>query len=470
MWGKSSHVIPTQGKLNPSSQHPTPVRVSLWGHDPVARVACGSWHTMAVVGAPEWHPLEEDSEEEHDPKAFESKDTDSSVPMEFDEGRDTPAEDANGNNGSVFQKHQQTDSIDSQAESSNKRTNPVQRETTKLTLAEFYAPTPLPTISPPEEYSDEMDSEQDDEKTMEEEVEHEEQAILNTVETALEAVEYQGVDDKMDKEGVSAGELDESEPVKNSNSASFFVDLGVTSAIKRTTKNEGVIKERPKLDKGDTSTRSNQRQSRPRESNMVRSKTMPVVTRKPLMMASASTTTAFDWSEPPKPSTETEPVRDRFVIHKHVSVQMNQKGNGSGDRVKGRKPIAQIGLQTSGEGNASLSRSKERNVMPQPPKFNRAKTYYGRMNQKRPEAEPKLSQFLSSLPPAPSQTSSALTKLQPRRRLDKPAGPSDRSPIRGKQNLDLTPTVEEMKGRLPGKPVFSSASSWRMRHKEEDGL
>ncbi|XP_022105615.1 X-linked retinitis pigmentosa GTPase regulator-like isoform X2 [Acanthaster planci] len=458
MWGKNSHVIPTSDKPKPYCQQPTPMKVSPGGQ-PVARVACGSWHAMAVVGTPEWQPLQEDSEEELDPNISIGMwgDGDFSDSMEVGEGKDMTPEDAS-NCGSAFQE---------QPGLSDQQTHPVQREATKLTLAEFYAPTPLPAISVPEDYSDEMDSELDTEKTdpKVDEVYQGEQAVLNSEGTMLE-LDSQAVDEAVEEEGIPA-ELDS---VDKSLTTRFFVDISGTSVEQRTLKNEVLETERSNIVKGGVSTRSKQHQSQPQESTMVRSKTMPVVTRKPLKMASASTTAAFNWSDPPKSSPETEPTSSRFVIHKHVSVQLNRKGDGSSDRTRGRKPIAQVGLHGSGEGDALLSRSKERNVMPPPPNFNRAKTYYGRMSQKRPEAEPRLSQFLSSLPPAPSQTSSAPTKLQARKRLDKPTGPSDRSPNWVKPHLLLVSTSAEGRGQIPGKPVFSSAASWRTRSSEEDIL
>ena len=329
----------------------------------------------------------------------------------------------------------------------------VRREGTKLTLAEFYAPTPLPIVPPLEE--DEYCHE------MEEKKKSRVEAVLNPEGAVLTGVVSQGEETTMEElEGPES-----EEPTAKQDSASFFVDIA--PVVEKTSKKSKPERERLKQVKEDRSSKSSQYQSHRLEPFMVRSKTMPVANRKPLKMAPMSTTTAFDWSVSPQHSMATEPVRDRFVIHKHVSVQMNRKNSsGSGDGARGKKPIAQVGF------HERLTQTKDKNVIPQPPKYNRAKTFYGRVNhRKKQEVEPQMSQFLSALPPAPPQPSLAPTKVHTRRQaaLGKLPGPSDRSPVPTKPSLDRAPAISELPSRagLSGQPLFSSATSWRMRNKDD---
>ncbi|XP_071794911.1 uncharacterized protein [Asterias amurensis] len=459
MWGKSSHVIP----IPTMAKQTTPRRVAPAGYS-VAKVACGSWHTMASIGRPERQPLEEESgdEQDDDSDSLEdmeaaSKNVDIQQPQESN-----PDDTLLASQQPMFErKHKKTKSRDY-----------IRREGTRLTLAEFYAPTPLPSVLPMEAEGSDLDMDSDPEEL---EKDNKDQAVVNPEGTLTTGVVFQREDSEVEGE---------TEMISTQESTSFFVDMSVapssvpTQAIGNAFETAKPERARRKDVKDDRPLKTSQRQTRRPETLITRSKTMPVANRKPLKMASTSNATAFDWSNPSQQSTDSAQKKDRFVIHKHVSVQMNRKVNsGSGDNVRGMKPIAQIGLL--GSTNVKLAATRDKNVMPQPPKFNRAKTYYGRTNQrKRVEAEPQKTKLLSTLPaaaPPPQPHLIPNSKVHPGGhavlgRL--PGAAADSSPVRSRANHDLKPIISEGSDRLglSGQPLFSSASSWRMRSKDEDVL
>ncbi|KAJ8030054.1 E3 ubiquitin-protein ligase HERC2 [Holothuria leucospilota] len=117
MWGKNCHVMTARQPSSFSYFEP----VAIQTHYTIGKLACGVWHAVAITGKPAWQPETEDSSDEE-----------SSEDEEVEEL------------GQELQR--KSDSDDSFVQ--HKKDPRSTRLSKHLSLAEFYAPTPLPAIRP----------------------------------------------------------------------------------------------------------------------------------------------------------------------------------------------------------------------------------------------------------------------------------------------------------------------------------
>ncbi|XP_077865155.1 uncharacterized protein LOC102808977 [Saccoglossus kowalevskii] len=145
LWGKNSHTLSPEKPT--SYKEYRPMQVNTGGYH-ISQLACGSWHAMSIAGIPVWKPregstdTEDDVEDENEMKAPMSNAKTKKVRLsedadyEYEQENDSDLETEVGSEPDLSSDQSDEEAVHLPPEFLRR----------SLTLAEFYAPTPLPDL------------------------------------------------------------------------------------------------------------------------------------------------------------------------------------------------------------------------------------------------------------------------------------------------------------------------------------
>ena len=370
------------------------------------------------------------------------------------------------------------------------------REKTKLTLEEFYAPTPLPEVLPVAEvvvsgnpgYRAHQkgviagEGVKEDDKLQDRALTPLQDELCSEVSSELGKAESDLLIAEEEEDPI---ELVRQNPQGNVDRNERETPLGEFVDHPREPMRKETSESTPTL----------QPQRLPQPPRLTRARTMPVVqeqrkAKQPIPISSTSATIDPDWSTSGYKE-KVVPVerRNRFTVDKHVSLQMKRKEKTSRSSSlpttpeRQTKKIARVSLK-AGAGDMATFKSRSadqlhretKRVTHHPPRMTKAHSFTYRNSQSKKGSGDQISSLVSNMKlgtrkdfqaSGNSYSTTSLSSPKVTRQSAWEADSNDLIPSRKTSNTSNRPP------QYPRKPVFSSASSWRKRPEslsEDDSL